>query len=239
MPCPRWYDGRMKMYQQVSRAVFLERRSRFTALVEQEGRVFEAHINNTGRLKELLLPGARVVLSGAARPARQTAHDLVAVYRGEELVNVDSLAPNRAALPWLAEQYPGARVRPEARFLDSWLDAHLAMEGLSLYVEVKGCTLVLDGLALFPDAPTQRGARHLRALAAAVAAGHRALALFVVQTEKARAFAPHSAMDPAFAEALARAAEKGVMVQAVSCAVAETGIRILGRLPVILRGNQV
>lgn len=227
------------LYDKVSEGIFLERHKRFTATVRQDGRLLTVHVKNTGRCRELLIPGARVILANAACAHRKTGHDLVAVYKemagGREamLVNIDSQAPNRAALRWLQSRYPGAEIRPEAAAGDARLDFHVTGDGLSLYVEVKGVTLEEQGLALFPDAPTLRGSKHLRALARLREAGHRALALFVIQMRPVSAFAPNDRTDPAFGQALRDAVSRGVEALAYDCLVNPRDMAL--RLPVPLR----
>ena len=222
------------LYDDTLEATFLSRPNRFVALVLAEGREIVCHIKNTGRLMELLVPGAKVILAKAKHAARKTAYDMVAVYKGDMLVNIDSQAPNEAAFLFLKHYYPDAVVRREQRWQDSRLDFHVQGSGLSLYVEVKGCTLEKDGIALFPDAPTMRGIKHLHALTSCVQRGHRAMVLFVVQMSPVKGFAPYDAMHPAFGEALRAAALAGVEVLAYECMIMERGMRIHQPVPVML-----
>ncbi len=222
------------MYARTVLGTFVGRPNRFIALVALEDEQVVCHVKNTGRLKELLLPGARVVLALADNPQRKTAYDLVAVFKGDMLVNIDSQAPNKTAYEWLMHCYPQADIRREVRWYNSRLDFHVQAEGLSLYVEVKGCTLEQNGLAMFPDAPTQRGVKHLQALQQCVQAGHSAMALFVVQMHPVRAFSPHDGMHPAFGLALREAAAAGVGVQAVDCLVTPQTMQVRGAVPVQL-----
>lgn len=223
----------MVTYEGVLEARFLSRHRRFTAAVMLGAEEITAHVPNTGRCSELL-PGARVVLAKACNPARKTAYSLTAVYKGDMLVNIDSQAPNSLAAGWLAEQYPGAEIRREVTVGDSRIDFHVSAERLNLYVEVKGCTLEKDELALFPDTPTLRGTKHLRTLTACAEQGAQALVLFVIQMQGVRAFTPHDSMDPAFGQALREAAAAGVMVRAVNCRVAPGTLSICGPVPVLL-----
>lgn len=214
---------------------FLERPNRFIAIVEAEGAAQVCHVKNTGRCRELLVPGARVVLAHAKNPARKTAYDLVAVYKGARLINMDSQAPNLAAGEYLRRQFPGGTVRPEVTVGKSRLDFSVETEEGTVYVEVKGVTLERDGAVLFPDAPTDRGAKHLRELARLAAEGYDARVLFVIQMADVRYFAPNRETDPAFADALLAAAKAGVTVEAVDCVVTENEMIIGGAVPVRLK----
>ena len=225
------------LYPEVVQGTFVNRPNRFVAWVLLAGQEVLCHVKNTGRLRELLVPGAQVILEKAASQTRKTAFDLVGAYKGDKLVNIDSQAPNQAAYQWLQARYLGARVRREVPWQGSRLDFMVQQGKELLYVEVKGCTLEREGLALFPDAPTQRGVRHLEALRACVAAGHRAMALFVVQMQPVHALAPHDAMHPAFGEALRAAADAGVEVVAYQCDVTPQTMSLSQPLPVFLGGQ--
>lgn len=223
-------------YPQVCKGRFIARPNRFIALVEVEGRETVCHVKNTGRCRELLTPGAQVILAKAGNPARKTAYDLVAVYKGELLINMDSQAPNQVAAAYLPSLFPGVTlVRPEYRVGDSRLDFYVeTADGRQIYVEVKGCTLEQDGVALFPDAPTARGTKHLRALTALARAGREAWVLVVVQMAGPRCFRPNDAMDPAFGQALREAAAAGVRVHCVDCLVTEDSLACRKPVPVLL-----
>ncbi len=210
----------MKLYEHVLPAEFIARPNRFIARVRLDGREETVHVKNTGRCRELLIPGARVWLAEGANPARKTRYDLVAVEKGGLLVNMDSQAPNKAAAEALPRLFPQITdLRPEAVFGDSRLDFCADMGDKKLYVEVKGCTLEEDGVALFPDAPTQRGVKHLRELESCVRAGHAAALLIVIQMKGVRVFRPNRRTHPAFADALAHARDAGVQVLARDCLV--------------------
>lgn len=225
-----------QIYTNTREGRFISRPNRFIAQVQLAGETVTCHVKNTGRCRELLLPGARVILAAAANPLRKTAWDLVAVYKGDMLVNIDSQAPNRVARDWLQVQYPGALIKAEHRVGASRLDFLVNLlpdwdraagpqpPDSLLYVEVKGVTLEVEGQALFPDAPTPRGARHLQELAHLARQGHQALALFVVQMRPVISFSPNDAMDPAFGAALRAAAASGVQVLALDCRVTENSL---------------
>ena len=206
-------------YAHTAPAVFLSRPNRFIARVLLDGREETVHVKNTGRCRELLVPGARVILSRAENPARKTRYDLVAVYKGDVLINMDSQAPNAAAAELLTKLFPGSVIRPECTYLRSRFDFCLERDGRRVYAEVKGVTLERDGLALFPDAPTERGRRHLAELAAAVKDGCQAYVLFLIQMKGCRRFSPNEETDPGFAAALREARDGGVEILCYDCIV--------------------
>ena len=206
-------------YDQTMDGIFLSRPNRFIARVLLRGREETVHVKNTGRCRELLIPGARVVLSPADNPRRKTRWDLVAVWKGERLINMDAQAPNAAAAELLPRLFPGAEIFPEHTWGSSRFDFYLRQGDREILVEVKGVTLEEGGLARFPDAPTARGGRHLRELAAARAAGYESCILFLIQMKGCTRFAPNDKTDPAFAEALRRAAAAGVRVLCYDCVV--------------------
>lgn len=212
-------------YDSVCRAVFLDRPNRFIARVELEGTVETVHVKNTGRCRELLLPGAEVWLSAGENPARKTRYDLIAVEKNGTLFNIDSQAPNRVVREWLEGQ-GFDRVLPEYPFGQSRLDFCLERGGERWLLEVKGCTLERAGIGYFPDAPTQRGARHLRELTAALDRGWRSAVVFVMQAASIRTVLPNRDTDPAFAEALTAAEAAGVRVLCLPCRVTPDSLSI-------------
>ena len=209
-------------YGEVKRGRFLARPNRFVAHVELEGEPVVCHVKNTGRCRELLTSGAAVYLERAENPARKTPYDLIAVEKGDLLINMDAQAPNKVFGEWAAAGrfLPGLMaLRPEFTWEDSRFDFRLEDHLGPCFVEVKGVTLEQDGLALFPDAPTERGVKHLRGLRRAVEQGYRAAVFFVVQMKGPRLFRPNDDTHPAFGQALREAAAAGVGVYAWDCAV--------------------
>ena len=209
-------------YGEVKRGRFLARPNRFVAHVELEGERVVCHVKNTGRCRELLTSGAAVYLERAENPARKTPYDLIAVEKGDLLINMDAQAPNKVFGEWAAAGrfLPEVTViRPEYTWEDSRFDFRLEDHLGPCFVEVKGVTLEQDGLALFPDAPTERGVKHLRGLRRAVERGYRAAVFFVVQMKGPRLFRPNDDTHPAFGQALREAAAAGVGVYAWDCAV--------------------
>lgn len=216
---------------------FVERPNRFVAVVDTaEGRMI-CHVKNTGRCRELLLPGARVYLERAENPARKTAYDLIAVEKGKLLVNMDAQAPNRVFGEWAAAGcfLPDLlALKPEYAYGASRIDFCLETARGPHLVEVKGVTLEENGHARFPDAPTERGVKHIHELRGAVERGLSATLFFVVQMEGMRDVAPNDATHPAFGAALREAAEAGVAVRAFDCAVTPDSIAIRREIPVLL-----
>lgn len=220
-------------YRAVVEARFVSRPNRFVAVVELDGRRETVHVKNTGRCSELLVPGARVWLEDSGNPNRKTRYDLVVVHKeGLGLVNMDSQAPNKVAHEWLETQgfslikaehsYGSSRIDfyMERRPPDSWGGFAQSAQPVERYLmEVKGCTLEVGGAGYFPDAPTERGVRHLQELAAAARLGYHCIAAFVIQMEGVAEVRPNVATHPAFGEALAEAEAAGVRVLFLCCAV--------------------
>ena len=221
-------------YEKIRPGTFLDRPNRFVAHVELGGTAAVCHVKNTGRCRELLVPGAKVYLEESGNPARKTQYDLIAVEKGTRLINMDAQAPNRIFAQWIHQQEPEITVHPEYRYGDSRLDFCLERpEGLHL-VEVKGVTLEREGHCLFPDAPTERGVRHLHELMRAVEEGHRATAFFVIQMADVLDFAPNDTTHPAFGEALREAARRGVEIVAYTCRVTPETVTLDAPVPVRL-----
>ena len=215
------------IYPNTCEAVFLDRPNRFIAHVEMGGEIVTVHVKNTGRCKELLKPGIRVVLAAAAGEGRKTAYDLIGVYKDNtRLFNIDSQAPNQVAGEWLAGQ-GFSLVRREYTFGDSRFDFYMEKGRDRFLLEVKGCTLEVGGVGYFPDAPTLRGVRHLRELAAAAKAGWRSHLAFVIQTEGVTEVLPNRETHPEFGTALDEAKTAGVQVLHLPCRVEPDRLSIL------------
>lgn len=215
---------------------FISRPNRFIAQVEIQGAEQTVHVKNTGRCRELLVPGCQVWCSESQNPARRTKFDLIAVEKGSRLINMDSQAPNAAAKEWLLGGGLGEiqALRAETVHGDSRFDFSFTKDGKKCFLEVKGVTLEQDGVCAFPDAPTQRGAKHLKGLTAAALAGYGAYVLFVIQMEDVVSVHPNRRTDPAFADALKEAAVAGVEILAMDCSVTEDTMVIRCPVPVIL-----
>ena len=220
-------------YRQVIPAIFLERPNRFIAVVQISGRPETVHVKNTGRCRELLLPGAEVWLSRADQPKRKTGYDLIAVRSSTGvLFNIDSQAPNTVVREWLEKQGI-SRIIPEYTYGDSRIDFYLEhhpehAEPWKMLLEVKGCTLERNSIGYFPDAPTERGVKHLHELVRAVKEGYRAAVVFVMQADGMTKVLPNRETHPAFADALEAADAAGVRVLSLPCHVEPDSLEITG-----------
>ena len=224
-------------YQNIVSGRFIDRPNRFIAHVEVSGQVQTVHVKNTGRCKELLIPGVAVYLEGNDDPKRRTAWDLVAVEKGDRLINMDSQAPNRVFGEWVrgGNFLPQVTlVRPEMRYGESRFDFYIEAGGKKHFVEVKGVTLEENGIVRFPDAPTQRGVKHLEELIRAHEQGYESWVCFVIQMSGVRWFEPNDCTHPQFGQALRRARDAGVHVLAVDCVVEPASMMIHNQMPVSL-----
>lgn len=222
-------------YENMVPGIFQARPNRFIAHVQIGGQTEIVHVKNTGRCKELLVPGCSVWCQRSSNPNRKTAFDLIAVQKGDRLINMDSQAPNRAAGEWLSSGGLGeiSELKAEVKHGDSRYDFSFLKDGKRCFLEVKGCTLEHDGACAFPDAPTERGAKHIRGLTAAARAGYGAYILFVIQMSDVKYIRPHDETDPEFGKALREASQNGVRVLAMDCAVTPDTMEI--RLPVLVK----
>ena len=222
-------------YENMVQGEFLSRPNRFIAHIRIRGSEEVCHVKNTGRCRELLTPGATVWCQEWDNPNRKTKFDLIAVQKGDRCINMDSQAPNAAAKQWLLSGGLGeiSELRGEYTHGDSRFDFSFMKEGKRCFLEVKGVTLENDGVCAFPDAPTERGAKHLRGLTKLAQEGFGAYVLFVIQMADVKYLHPNDATDPAFGAALREAAAAGVHVLAMDCAVTEDTMQI--RLPVLVR----
>ena len=206
-------------YPKTKEAKFLERPNRFVSKVEVDGCVETVHVKNTGRCRELLLPGVKVILSEADNLNRKTRYDLIAVEKtGLGLINIDSQAPNKIVQEWLAGQNFDY-IKPEYKYGDSRIDFYMERQGQKYLLEVKGCTLEKDGIGYFPDAPTERGVKHIRELIKAQQEGFRCGLAFVIQMPKVREVRANIETHPAFCEALEEAKAAGVRIILLGCTV--------------------
>ena len=216
------------IYENMQPGIFRDRPNRFIAHVELDGKLETVHVKNTGRCRELLVPGAKVWCQRSENPARKTKFDLICVEKGPYLINMDSQAPNKAVQEWLLGGGMGQirDLRPETVHGDSRFDFAFQKDGKQCYLEVKGVTLEDGGICAFPDAPTERGAKHLRGLQRAVTEGCVCYALFVIQMRPVLYLHPNDATDPAFGKALREAAAGGVHILAVDCQVTPNSMTV-------------
>lgn len=213
-------------YQNTIHGKFLNRSNRFIAQVEIEGKTETVHVKNTGRCRELLLPGAEVVLEISDNPNRKTKYDLISAYK-ESLgwVNIDSQAPNKVAKEWLEKQH-FTKIKPEYTYGASRIDFYMEKGEEKYLMEVKGCTLAIGGIGYFPDAPTERGIKHLRELTKAAGQGYHCYAAFVIQMENIHEVRPNVNTHPEFGLALQEAMTAGVQVLHLECSVTENMLLI-------------
>ncbi len=222
-------------YPNITPGVFVARPNRFIAHIRIDGREEVCHVKNTGRCRELLPAGAEVYCTESQNPARKTQYDLVTVRKGNRLINMDSQAPNAAVYEWLlGGGIPGiADLRPESKHGTSRFDFSFTKDGKPCFLEVKGVTLETDGVCAFPDAPTERGVKHLQELTELAKQGYGAYVLFVIQMADVSYLHPNDATDPAFGKALRAAQKAGVEILAMDCTV--TPDSMILRNPVEIR----
>ena len=208
-------------YEKIKEGIFISRPNRFIAIVNIDGKEETCHVKNTGRCKELLIKGSKVFLEDCSHnPNRKTKYDLIAVYKGDCLVNMDSQAPNKVVQEWLPILFPDITlIRPETKYKNSRFDFYVETEQEKIFMEVKGVTLEVDGEARFPDAPTERGVKHIQELIACRKDGYEAYIIFVVQMKGVTHFVPNLATHPEFAEALKNAKKQGVKILCYDCKV--------------------
>ena len=222
-------------YGEVRQATFLERPNRFIAHVNLDGLKTVCHVKNTGRCRELLVPGATVYLEHGVGEHRRTQWDLIAVEKGDRLINMDAQAPNRVFAEFASQFEPTMlSVHPEVRVGESRLDFRLDLPHGAHFVEVKGVTLEEDGRTFFPDAPTERGIKHLHELIRLRREGNAATAFFVIQMDDVMSFSPNDRTHPAFGEAMRLAAREGVQITAYCCRVTPGALQIDRPVPVVL-----
>lgn len=218
-------------YENTLKAKFISRPNRFVAQVDIKGRIERVHVKNTSRCRELLLPGSEVVLDKADKPGRKTKYDLIAVYKQNlGWVNIDSQAPNQAVKEWLegrpAPFQNAERIQPEYTYGKSRVDFYLEAPDRKILMEVKGCTLETNGIGYFPDAPTERGVKHLRELTAAVQEGYECYIAFLIAMPGIREVLPNTEMHPEFGTALSEAREAGVKTLYLICEVKPDSLSI-------------
>lgn len=216
-------------YDNIHKGKFLSRPNRFIAIVEIDGKAEVCHVKNTGRCKELLIEGCTVWLEHSDSASRKTAFDLVAVEKGDRLINMDSQAPNKAVGEWLREKNPfgeGFSVYPEKKYGNSRFDFYLESHDRKIFMEVKGCTLEKDGVVLFPDAPTLRGVKHIEELSHCLDEGYESYIMILVQMSDVKYFTPNYDTHPEFGEALEKASQKGVKILCYDCNVTHDSMTV-------------
>lgn len=216
-------------YDNIRRGQFISRPNRFIANILVNGKEEICHVKNTGRCTELLVPGAIIFVREVKNDRRRTKFDLVSVFKGERLVNIDSQIPNNIFREWIESNnyFPGlSLVKPEYKYRNSRLDYYLEAGDQKIMVEIKGVTLEKDGAAFFPDAPTERGIKHINDLCHAITEGYEAYLIFIIQMKNVLYFAPNRETHPAFADAVLRSVDMGVQLLALDCDVTADSITV-------------
>lgn len=229
-------------YERMEKGRFIERPNRFIAYVEIAGKKETVHVKNTGRCAELLKPGAEVFLQKSDNPERKTQWDLIGVKKGKRMINMDSQIPNKVVEEWIRKGnlFPNATlIKPEKTYKQSRFDLYVEEGERKIFIEVKGVTLEMDGIVKFPDAPTERGVKHIHELCEAVQEGYEAYIFFVIQMKGVRYFTPNMITHAAFGEALYQAQEKGVHVLAYDCKVSKDSIEMGKEVPVVFRNENL
>ena len=224
-------------YENVEAGIFIKRPNRFIAHVEIQGKEEICHVKNTGRCRELLIPGTTVFVSRSSNTARKTKYDLIAVKKGQRLINMDSQAPNRAVEEWLLKGElfgEGAVVKRETVYGKSRFDFYIESGERKIFMEVKGVTLEEEGVVRFPDAPTERGVKHIHELCQCIKDGYEAYIMFVIQMEKVKYFEPNDETHPEFGQALRKAEQEGVNILAYDCHVRKDLINLSKPVRVLL-----
>ncbi len=214
-------------YSNIKKAKFLSRPNRFIAHIEVDGKTEIAHVKNTGRCKELLIPGATIFVEENNSQHRKTKFSLISVYKGNRLINMDSQAPNKIFYEWVqAGNFLSdvTLIKPEVTYKSSRFDFYIEAANKKIFVEVKGVTLEENGVAMFPDAPTQRGVKHVEELCHSLENGYEAYVVFIIQMNGIKYFIPNNKTHKEFGDALKQAKQSGVNIIAIECLVWENEI---------------
>lgn len=225
-------------YQQIEKAIFKERPNRFIAIVETSLGKEVCHVKNTGRCKELLVPGAEIYVERNQNPNRKTALDLITVKKENRLINMDSQAPNKVVKEWLMDGGLCAKptfLKPESKYKNSRFDFYMEYGQRKCFMEVKGVTLEENGIVRFPDAPTERGVKHLNELCDCIQNGYEAYVMFVIQMKNIERLEPNWKTHPAFGEALCQAKQSGVQILAYDCLVKPDELKIEEPVEITIR----
>ncbi len=215
------------IYKNITQGRFISRPNRFIAHSMINGQTEVCHVKNTGRCRELLTENAKIILEISDNPLRKTKYDLIAVYKGNRLINIDSQAPNKVVYEYLKEHFEDRYfIKPEYSIGNSRIDFYMENSKNKILIEVKGCTLENNNIVSFPDAPTERGTKHIKELISLKKEGYITALLFVIQMENPDYFIPNSLNDPVFAETLKKAHAEGVYIGAMDCFVTENSLKL-------------
>lgn len=232
--------GDKMKYKNIKEGIFINRPNRFIAEVEINGKKEICHVKNTGRCKELLISGAKVFLEESDNESRKTKYDLISVYKDKNLINMDSNAPNKVVCEWISSGKLFKNVtliKPETKYQNSRFDFYVETDKKKIFIEVKGVTLEENGIASFPDAPTERGIKHIKELIESTENGYDAYVIFVVQMKGCVSFTPNRKTHPQFAEELLNAQKHGVKILCVDCKVSKDELMIDDYIEVNLNGG--
>jgi sugar fermentation stimulation protein A len=224
-------------YKNIREGIFISRPNRFIANIEIDGEGEICHVKNTGRCKELLIPGSKIYVQEANNKHRKTKYDLISVYKGDRLVNIDSQVPNKVFYDWLLTSNffkEVVSIKPESKYRNSRFDFYIETAAKRIYLEVKGVTLEENGIALFPDAPTERGIKHIIELCQCIKDGYEAYMVFIIQMKDVLYFTPNIKTHKAFGEALKTANQAGVNIFALDCEVTKNSITAKDFVDVLL-----
>lgn len=214
-------------YENIHRAKFISRTNRFIAKIEIDGKNEICHVKNTGRCKELLIPNADIFVQEFDSKIRKTKYDLISVYKGQRLINMDSQVPNKVFNEWVfkSDMFKNIHlIKPEQKYNNSRFDFYIEADDKKIFVEVKGVTLEEEGIVMFPDAPTERGLKHLNELSLSIDEGYEAYVVFIVQMKNVKYFTPNVKTHKVFADALKKSSQKGVKIMALDCDVEKDSI---------------
>lgn len=228
-------------YENIKEGNFISRPNRFIAHVEIDGKEEICHVKNTGRCKELLVPGCRVFVQEFNNTNRKTKYDLIAVYKGSMLINMDSQAPNKVFGEWAENSGYFKNItllKAEQKYKNSRFDFYIEADEKKIFAEVKGVTLEENGVALFPDAPTERGIKHIEELISAKKEGYEAVIAFIVQMKGIKLFKPNIKTHEAFGKALKKAENAGVKILCIDCNVGENYLKCDEFVPVVLETDR-
>ena len=216
-------------YDNIYTARFISRPNRFIAEIEIDGKKEICHVKNTGRCKELLTPDAKIYVQYSDNPTRKTKYDLISVFKGDTLINMDSQAPNKVFGEWAESgQFITdiSKIKPECKYKNSRFDFYIESGKRKIFAEIKGVTLEENEVVMFPDAPTERGVKHINELCECIKDGYEAYIFFIIQMKNCSYFTPNRATHSAFADALITAEKAGVNIKALNCKVTRDELKI-------------
>lgn len=223
-------------YENVTEGIFVSRPNRFIAVVEVNGKEEICHVKNTGRCRELLIPGVKVILEKSDSETRKTKYDLISVYKGNKLINIDSQAPNKVFFEYLkcGKLFNAAYIKPEAKYKNSRFDFYVEEKNKKIFIEIKGVTLEKNGIFMFPDAPTIRGIKHINELIECKKEGYEAYLVFIIQADFGNGFTPDKEIHKDFYDVVLKAGKKGVNILCYNCEISENSLSIKEKVNLLI-----